>query len=88
MGIITSVYFAKVNHCQYIMPDTIKSLKKENDSLKAQLSALKKDFAKFEEMLRRNEESSEANSSHSRPPLNLETAHAKAWIFLVINTMI
>jgi cell division protein FtsB len=38
------------------MPDTITSLKKENDALKQEIESLKTNFGKLQEMMERHEE--------------------------------
>jgi predicted RNase H-like nuclease (RuvC/YqgF family) len=58
------------------MPETIKSLKLENDNLKKQIDALKNGFTKLEETLsstlRGSEASKAENVGHSSLATNLE----------------
>jgi prefoldin subunit 5 len=62
------------------MPDTIKSLKLENDYLKKQIDALKKDFMKLEETLSSTLKISEAskveNMGHSSLATNVEVTQS------------
>lgn len=55
------------------MPDTVKSLRIENDSLKAQISALRKDFLNLEHTLKSQEKSTSDNGCQGSSRLDDET---------------
>ena len=76
--------FFSSNVIIYILPDTITSLKKENDALKREIESLKTNFGKLQEMMERHEELAKQDG----PCKILQTQIHTLQISLQINTVL